>query len=300
MGVAITSRAADVRARCTEARAGGLTVGFVPTMGALHEGHLALVRLARQKASFVVASIFVNPTQFGPREDLSRYPRDLPGDVRKLESVGVDLVFAPEVGEMYAPGEQTRVRVGSLAEPLCGAIRPGHFEGVATVVAKLFAIVGPCAAVFGRKDYQQLLVIRRMTRDLLFPVEIVAHPIVREADGLAMSSRNAYLSADERVRALAIVRGLDTAARLFAGGERSVPELERAARAPIERVASSIDYVEVRDRDSLDALVELSGPAVLAVACRVGSTRLIDNLVLGEDSIPSVVGAGLPAGSRIG
>jgi pantoate--beta-alanine ligase len=291
MTVAIASRVADVRARCDEARARGQVVGLVPTMGALHEGHLGLVRLAREKASFVVASIFVNPTQFGPREDLSRYPRDLPGDVRKLESVGADLVFAPDVAEMYPSGEQTRVSVGPLAEPLCGATRPGHFEGVATVVAKLFAIAGQCVAVFGRKDYQQLLVIRRMARDLLFPVEIIAHPIVREADGLAMSSRNAYLSADERVRALALVRGLDAAARLFEGGERRARELERVARVPIERVASSIDYVEVRDRDSLEPLVELSSPAVLAVACRIGSTRLIDNLVVGEDPAPLGQGA---------
>jgi pantoate--beta-alanine ligase len=286
MSASVSSHAADVQAKCAAARAGGLSVGFVPTMGALHEGHLALVRLARQKASFVLASIFVNPTQFGPREDLSRYPRDLAGDVRKLESVGVDLVFAPDVGEMYPAGEQTRVRVGALAEPLCGASRPGHFEGVATVVAKLFAVVGPCTAIFGRKDYQQLLVIGRMARDLLFPVEIVGHPIVREADGLAMSSRNAYLSADERMRALALVRGLDRAARLYAGGERRARELERAAREPIESATSSIDYVEVRDRDSLGPLVELSGPAVLAVACRIGSTRLIDNLVLGEEPAP--------------
>jgi pantoate--beta-alanine ligase len=282
----VLKRAAEVRGACDAARNAGKSVGFVPTMGALHEGHLALARAMRQRASFVVASIFVNPTQFGPNEDLSRYPRDLEGDVAKLGSVGVDAVFAPAPAEIYPEGEQTRVRVGSVAEPLCGAFRPGHFEGVATVVAKLFAIVGPSAAIFGRKDYQQLLVIRRMTRDLFIPVDVVSHPIVREPDGLAMSSRNAYLSADERRRALALVQGLDAAVRRFAGGERRARELERVAREPVERVASSIDYVEVRADDSLDAVTEVGTRALLAVACRIGATRLIDNVVLGEDPPP--------------
>lgn len=256
-------------------------------MGALHAGHLALARAARTRASFVVASIFVNPTQFGPAEDLSRYPRDLDGDVAKLASVGVDLVFAPELGELYPDGDQTRVRVGTLAEPLCGARRPGHFEGVATVVAKLFDIVGPCVAFFGKKDYQQLLVVRRMARDLFLPVEIAGHPIVREADGMAMSSRNAYLTPEERVRALSIVRGLDAAARLFAVGERRPRELEHVARESIESVASSVDYVEVRDAETLASLTDpIAGRALLAVACRMGTTRLIDNVVLGEDPAP--------------
>jgi pantoate--beta-alanine ligase len=260
-------------------------------MGALHAGHLALAREAKSRAPFVAASIFVNPTQFGPNEDLSRYPRDLEGDVSKLASVGVDLVFAPEPGEIYPPGEETRVRVGRLADPLCGRSRPGHFEGVATVVAKLFAVVGPCVAVFGKKDYQQLLVIRRMARDLFLPVDIVGLRTVREADGLAMSSRNAYLSPEERERALALVRGLDAAARAFAGGERGPRALERLARDPVAAVASSIDYVEVRDADSLAAIDgEAGGRAVLAIACRIGSTRLIDNLVLGEDPSPLAAG----------
>jgi pantoate--beta-alanine ligase len=259
-------------------------------MGALHEGHLALARDAKARASFVAASIFVNPTQFGPNEDFARYPRDLDGDVRKLAREGVALVFAPEAGAMYPLGEQTRVHVGALAEPLCGPFRPGHFEGVATVVAKLFAIVGPCVAVFGRKDYQQLAIIRRIVIDLFLPVEIVGHPIVREADGLAMSSRNAYLSADERARALALSRGLALAARAFDGGERSARALEAIARAPIEIAATSIDYVEARDADSLAALPDdapIGDRALLAVACRIGATRLIDNVVLGED--PQVV-----------
>jgi pantoate--beta-alanine ligase len=285
----IVRLAVDVRARCDEARRPGSasTVGFVPTMGALHAGHLALARAARSRASFVVASIFVNPTQFGPGEDLSRYPRDLDGDVAKLASVGVDLVFAPDPGELYPVGDQTRVRVGPLAEALCGARRPGHFEGVATVVAKLLGVVGPCLAFFGRKDYQQLLVVRRMARDLFLPVEIEGCPIVREADGLAMSSRNAYLSAEERTRALSIGRGLDAAARLFAGGERRPRELERAARGPIEAVASSVDYVDVRDADTLAPFADQVGDrALLAAACWIGATRLIDNVVLGEDRLP--------------
>jgi pantoate--beta-alanine ligase len=274
-----------VRAACDAARARGLAVGFVPTMGALHRGHLALASEAKRRAGFVVVSIFVNPTQFGPGEDLARYPRDLAGDLAKLEPLGVDLVFAPEASEMYPPGDDTRVRVGAAAAPLEGAQRPGHFEGVATVVAKLFALVGPCVAVFGRKDYQQLLVVRRMAADLRFPVTVVAHPIVRDADGLALSSRNAYLSADERARALAIVRGLDAAARRYGAGERRARELERVARDPIEAAVSSIDYVEARDADSLAPVEgEVGARAVLLVACRVGKTRLIDNLVLGEEA----------------
>jgi pantoate--beta-alanine ligase len=276
--------AAEARALCDAARKRDERVGLVPTMGALHDGHLALVREAKRRARFVVASIFVNEAQFGPSEDFSRYPRDLEGDLRRLESVGVDAVFTPEPAEMYPADEQTRVRVGALAEPLCGAFRPGHFEGVATVVAKLFGIAGPSVAVFGRKDYQQLVVIRRMARDLFMPVEIVGHPIVREPDGLAMSSRNAYLSSGERTRALSLVRGLEAAARSFAAGQRRARELERIAREPVERSATSIDYVAVRDADTLAPLdPDVGARALLAIACRIGTTRLIDNVVLGEE-----------------
>jgi pantoate--beta-alanine ligase len=298
----VLGRAVEVREVCDAARRGGRTVGFVPTMGALHEGHLALVRAAKERAAFVVASIFVNPTQFGPSEDLARYPRDLDGDVAKLGSVGVDAVFAPAPAEIYPAGEQTRVRVGAVAEPLCGAFRPGHFEGVATVVAKLFGIVGPSVAVFGRKDYQQLLVIRRMARDLFLPVEVLSHPIVREADGLAMSSRNAYLSAEQRAKALALVHGLDAAARAFVRGERRARELERIAREPVARVASSIDYVEARADETLDAIANVGERALLAVACRIGATRLIDNVVLGADPpplAPNSGGSSLPAGRQL-
>jgi len=282
----IVRTVAEVRAACDEARTGA-RVGFVPTMGALHEGHLALVREAFNHAGFVVVSIFVNPTQFGPNEDLSRYPRDLAGDVAKLGGVGASLVFAPDAGAIYASGDDTRVRVEGVAAPLEGERRPGHFEGVATVVTKLFSIVGPCTAVFGRKDYQQLLVVRRLVRDLLLPVEVIGHPIVRERDGLAMSSRNAYLSSDERARALSIVRGLDAASRAFAAGERRRAAIEGLVRASIEASVTSVDYVEAREADGLQALGDTLGErAALLVACRVGTTRLIDNVVLGEDPAP--------------
>ena len=282
----IVKTVAELRAACDAARVDG-RVGFVPTMGALHEGHLALVREAFNHAAFVAVSIFVNPTQFGPSEDLGRYPRDLAGDVAKLGAVSTDLVFAPDPGAMYAADDDTRVRVGRVAAPLEGERRPGHFEGVATVVTKLFAATGPCVAVFGRKDFQQLRVVQRLVRDLLLPVELIGHPIVRERDGLAMSSRNAYLSAEERGRALSIVRGLDAAWRAFAGGERRRAEIERLARSSIEPVATSVDYVEAREPDGLQALGETLGErAALLVACRVGTTRLIDNVVLGEDPAP--------------
>jgi pantoate--beta-alanine ligase len=284
---AIVRTATELREACDAARQRGERVAFVPTMGALHAGHLALAREAKRRASFVVASIFVNPTQFGPKEDLARYPRDLGGDVAKLSAEGVDVVFAPEASEIYLPGEATRVHVARLTEPLCGVTRPGHFEGVATVVAKLFGMVGPSVAIFGTKDYQQLLVVRRMARDLFLPVEVVGLRTIREADGLAMSSRNAYLSPAERSRALALVRGLDAAARAFASGERAPRELERLVREPIDRAATSVDYVEVRDPETLAPLDAETGPrALAAIACRIGTTRLIDNLVLGEDPPP--------------
>jgi pantoate--beta-alanine ligase len=273
----------ELRARCDEARGAGARVGFVPTMGALHEGHLALVRAAKQRAAFVVVSIFVNPTQFGPNEDFARYPRDLDGDTRKLTPLGVSAIFAPDPAAMYLPGEQTRVRVGALAETLCGPFRPGHFEGVATVVAKLFGLVGASVAVFGRKDYQQLAILRRVASDLFMPIEIVGHPIVREADGLAMSSRNAYLSADERARALCLSRALTAARTAFDGGERTAAKLEALARAEVTRGADSIDYVSVVDADTLQPFTQpIASKALVAIACRVGKTRLIDNTVLGE------------------
>jgi pantoate--beta-alanine ligase len=294
----VTSTASELRKLCDGIRLRGGRVAFVPTMGALHAGHLALVEAAKKRATLVVVSIFVNPTQFAPGEDFARYPRTLDTDLQRLAGSGDVCVFVPTVGEMYPPGDQTRVRVGALAEPLCGPFRPGHFEGVATVVCKLFTLVGPCEAVFGRKDYQQLLVIRRMATDLLMPVTVVDHPTVREADGLAMSSRNTYLSPDERARALSLVQGLDAAARRFAGGERRARELERAAREPVERAGARIEYVELRDADTLADIPENAGDrAVLAIACRMGTTRLIDNVVLGQDPppLPTMHSRGIPA-----
>ncbi len=277
----------EARTACDAARARGARVGLVPTMGALHEGHLALVREALRHADFVMCTIFVNPAQFGPNEDYAKYPRDLDGDVRKL--AGASAVFAPDASAMYPQGEETRVNVGRLAESLCGPHRPGHFEGVATVVTKLFAIAGACTAVFGKKDYQQLAILRRVARDLFLPVNVVGHPIVREADGLAMSSRNAYLSADERARALSLSRGLGAVAKAFAGGERRADALRSLVLAQVELAATSIDYVTVADADALvpfPAGADVGERAVTAIACRIGTTRLIDNLVLGEDPSP--------------
>jgi len=285
--VPVVRSASEVRASCEQARARGCHVGFVPTMGAIHAGHLALVQEARRRAAFVAVSIFVNPIQFGPNEDFARYPRNLDADVGLLEAAGVELVFAPTVADMYPVGDETRVRVGALAEPLCGRFRPGHFEGVATVVAKLFSVVGASDAVFGRKDYQQWRIVRRMARDLLLPVEVVGYPIVREHDGLAMSSRNAYLSDSQRAAALGLVQGLDDAVRAFGRGERQARRLERIARGPIDPVATSVDYVEARDPETLAPIEgEVTERALLAVACWIGTTRLIDNVVLGEDPAP--------------
>jgi pantoate--beta-alanine ligase len=279
----------DFREACDRARAAGKRVGLVPTMGALHAGHLALATEARRHAETVAVTIFVNPTQFGPQEDFGKYPRDLSGDLEKCGSVGVDLVFAPDAASMYPAGERTRVRVEGLTRALCGASRPGHFEGVTTIVCKLFAVTGACTAVFGRKDYQQLKVIERMTRDLLLPVSIVGHPIVREADGLALSSRNAYLSSAERQRGLAISRALTTAVRSFGAGERSAGVLRANVRAELEAAELRVDYVELAEADTVEPYADpavLPPRALLAVAAFAGNTRLIDNVVLGEDPAP--------------
>src|SRR5262245_49636284 len=241
----------EFRKAADRLRAGGGSLGLVPTMGALHEGHRALMREARRRAASTAVTIFVNPTQFGPKEDLARYPRDLQGDLAQCADEGVAVVFAPDVAEMYPPGERTRVRLSGLTEHLCGASRPGHFEGVATVVAKLFAAAGPCVAVFGRKDYQQLQVIRRMTRDLLLPVEVVGYPTVRESDGLALSSRNAFLDADERTRALSIPRALGQAIERHRSGERRVGALREPVQMALESARLRVDYVSIADADEL-------------------------------------------------
>lgn len=277
------------RSACSSARKDGQRVAFVPTMGALHEGHLKLIREARRRADFVAVSVFVNPTQFGANEDLSRYPRTLEKDVAQSLEAGASGVFAPDTAAMYPPGDCTRVRAGQIAEPLCGQFRPGHFEGVATVVAKLFALAGPCLAVFGRKDYQQLCVVRALARDLFLPVEVLGIPTVREKDGLAMSSRNAYLSASERSAAVAIPRALSAALQAFRAGERNAGALVAKARALVEPIAVSVDYVSLADADTLRVIEpsETMGErALLALAIRMPSARLIDNIVLGEDSDP--------------
>ncbi len=271
-----------MRARVEDLRRDGRRIAVVPTMGALHEGHLQLCRVARARADVVILTIFVNPTQFGPTEDLSRYPRDEAGDLAKARTCGIDLAFCPDVASMYPAGAQTFIEVRELQQPLCGASRPGHFAGVATVVAKLFHATLPHVAVFGEKDYQQLAILRRMTRDLDFDIEIASVPIIRETDGLALSSRNAYLSAEQRIAALSLSRGLAAAEAAVKTGEKSAAKILAAARAPIEAESlARIDYVELRDADELTSVETLAKKAVLAMAVFVGKTRLIDNRVLG-------------------
>lgn len=257
-----------------------LRVGFVPTMGALHEGHLALVRRAAEVSDVVVASVFVNPTQFGPGEDFEAYPRQPERDAELLAAAGCDLLFAPAVETVYPPGDVTVVEVaGPPAEGLEAACRPGHFRGVATVVARLLNLVGPALAVFGEKDAQQLAVVRRMVADLHFPVEIVAHPTVREPDGLAMSSRNAYLAAGERRAATALYRALTAAGDEIARGERDADRLRAAMRAVLEAEPGvEPEYAEVVDAETFRPVADARGRLVLPVAARVGRTRLIDNL----------------------
>ena len=262
-------------------RRAGRRVGFVPTMGFLHGGHICLVRDAKARGDRLVVSIFVNPTQFGPGEDFAAYPRDFESDCELLEQEGVDALFYPSLGEMYPQGAQTRVEVEQLSLPLCGALRPGHFRGVATVVAKLFHIVQPHVAIFGEKDYQQLLVVRRLVRDLSMGIEIVGHPIVREPDGLAMSSRNAYLNTAERAAAVCLSRALCKAERLFKRGEKSAAALVRSALAELEKEPlAQVEYVKLCDAETLDELERIDDPALLALSVRIGKARLIDNRML--------------------
>ncbi len=261
------------------ALAGRDDVALVPTMGALHDGHRALLRAARRSAGTVVMSLFVNPSQFGPGEDFARYPRDEAADVAIAGEEGADVVFAPSVDVIYPEGFATTVDPGPLAAELEGAARPEHFAGVATVVTRLFGLVRPARAFFGEKDYQQLVLVRRVARDLALGVEVVGVPTVRDADGLALSSRNRFLSADERARATSLSAGLHATARLYAGGERDAGRLLAAARAGL---AVEPDYLELRRRDDLGAY-DPARPAVVVVAARVGTTRLIDNLPL-EDA----------------
>jgi pantoate--beta-alanine ligase len=275
----------EVQRRCEELRLAGKILALVPTMGFFHEGHLELMRVAKRHADVVIISIFVNPTQFGPSEDFSAYPRDMEGDLTKAKRVGVDIAFTPTVGEMYPEGSQTSVAVAGLTEHLCGLSRPGHFHGVTTVVAKLFNITKPHIAVFGQKDYQQLTVITKMVKDLNMDIRIVGVPTYREPDGLAMSSRNTYLSAVERKSALSLKRSLDLGSEMYEKGERDASKIKSAVEKLIlSHPDTTIDYVALCDPVTLDGLEILRGEALLALAVRVGKTRLIDNCLLGKQS----------------
>jgi pantoate--beta-alanine ligase len=279
MTVCVT--ADEVRAESRAARAAGKTIGFVPTMGALHEGHLSLVRAAKSNCDVVVVSIFVNPTQFGPNEDFAKYPRTFERDRELLEGEGIDLLFAPPVTEVYPNGSVTYVTVEGLSEKLDGISRPGHFRGVTTVVSKLFNIIEPDLAFFGQKDAAQVAIVRRMVRDLKIPVEIVACPIVREPDGLAMSSRNAYLNAEERKRALVLRRSLLAAEETFNNGERRPSKLiEAGLKVFATEPAVRLDYFQVVDPETLESVEIVARPTLVAVAGYVGATRLIDNVIL--------------------
>ncbi len=288
-----------LRAVCDDARRAGAVVGLVPTMGYLHDGHRSLIRAARAETDFVVVSIFVNPLQFGPNEDLDRYPRDLRADSAACDAEGVDALFAPAVAEMYPRPSLTTVSVAGLTDAMCGLARPTHFDGVTTVVTKLFSIAGPCRAYFGRKDAQQLAVVTRMAEDLNLPVEVVGCPLVRERDGLAMSSRNAYLSPAERQGALALSRSLRAVAGAVVDGERRASVLRSIV---VDAVAAEplvdLEYVDVRSAADLQALDMIgAGEVLVALAARTGNTRLIDNIVLTVDGNAVRVDAGITSGA---
>ncbi|MGB7582960.1 MAG: pantoate--beta-alanine ligase [Sedimentisphaerales bacterium] len=271
-----------VRAAIKAARKAGRAIGLVPTMGALHRGHVSLIERSAKHGDFVVVSIFVNPTQFGPKEDLAKYPRPLREDLRICEDNGVDVVFIPDAREMYREEEITWVNVDKISEPLCGRFRPGHFRGVATVCAKLFNIVQPDIAYFGQKDAQQLAVIRRMVADLDFTLKIVGCPTVREADGLALSSRNLYLSSDQRKDATCIYRSLKTAREMIEAGRTNPKTIAAKIRKIITaaKSLSSVDYISIVDAETLQDVSRVTGRVLIAIAARFGSTRLIDNLTV--------------------
>ena len=277
----VVKNIAGMREIVLSARAELATVGFVPTMGALHEGHLSLVRAAKKESDVCVVSVFVNPLQFGPGEDFERYPRQFDQDKELLERNGADVIFKVPDAEMYPPGFSTYVVQDRLPELLCGRSRPGHFRGVMTVCAKLFNIVRPDRAYFGAKDYQQTVIIRRMAEDLGFGIDVKVLPTVRDADGLALSSRNAYLSADERQRALAIPRALEQARRLFQGGDRTREVLMAAMRQGLQTSDIEIDYIELVHPDTLEPAEPITAETMALIAARVGKTRLIDNTRLG-------------------
>jgi pantoate--beta-alanine ligase len=284
-----------LRDACDQARASGRSVGLVPTMGYLHEGHRSLMRAARAETGFVVVTIFVNPLQFGPNEDLARYPRDLAGDLGACREEGVDVVFAPSVAEMYPQPSATTVHVSGVTEGLCGDHRPGHFDGVTTVVAKLFSIVGPSRAYFGRKDAQQAAVVRRMATDLDLPVDVIACPLVREPDGLALSSRNAYLSPDDRRAAPILFRALRAAAEAVIAGERDPQRVIATIRELVAtEPAVDLEYVEVRDAATIAPIERVEGDVLIALAAHLGGTRLIDNVGLSVAGSSVTVDLGRP------
>ncbi len=281
--LSVIHRGDEIRAAVLAARKSGRTVGLAPTMGALHEGHLSLVDAAAAQCDLVVVSIFVNPTQFGPSEDFSKYPRPLEQDLELLRGRGCDLAFVPDAAEMYPPGFDTFIDVGAVAQPWEGAARPGHLRGVATVVHKLFQLVPADRAYFGQKDYQQSLVVRRMVDDLNLPIEVCICPIVRDADGLALSSRNAYLSADERRRAVALRQALLLAQTAAAEGETSAEKIRQKMLAHIGAVGGvRVEYIAIVRDGTIEETASIDGPTVVAIAARVGATRLIDNQCVGS------------------
>ena len=283
MSIRVIEQVRAMQAWADKVRREGKRIGLVPTMGCLHEGHLSLIRLARKRTDVVVVSIFVNPTQFGPTEDFEKYPRTFDRDQELVEQAGGEIIFAPGVEEMYPPGFDTSVTVARLTKGLCGASRPGHFRGVTTVVTKLLCAAKPHVAVFGQKDFQQAAVIRRMVWDLNLDVEIVTAPIVREADGLAMSSRNAYLSPKERRDARVLFQSLEKAEKMVRDGEREASEIITAMKTEIEaKPAARIDYVAVVDAETLEPVTRVEGRTLVALAVWIGKTRLIDNVVLEE------------------
>jgi pantoate--beta-alanine ligase len=279
MTIQVVERIADLRVLLDGERGKNRRVGFVPTMGYLHAGHASLMRRARAESDVVLVSIFVNPLQFGPAEDFGAYPRDLDRDLEVCASDGVDVVFHPGVEEMYPEPLKVTVTAGEIGTILEGRTRPGHFDGVATVVSKLFNIAGPCRAYFGQKDAQQLVVIKRLARSLDFPVEVIGCPTVREPDGLAMSSRNVYLNDEERRASIVLKRALDEGARLIGDGERSGAKIQDAMRATIDaEPLAELDYAVCVDPENLTEAAEVDGPVLLAVAARIGKARLIDNV----------------------
>lgn len=277
----IVERISEVREIIAEKKKQGLSVALVPTMGYLHRGHLSLVKQAKQEGTFVVMSIFVNPLQFGPNEDFSRYPRDLEHDAKLAREAGVDLIFHPSVEEMYPQQNRTTVQVSELGNALCGLSRPGHFNGVTTVVSKLFHIVQPNRAYFGQKDYQQYLIVRQMVRDLNFPLEVISVPIVREEDGLALSSRNIFLSPEQRQEAVVLSQSLAEAETLIHQGEHRVERIEEIIQRRIaEKSSGIVDYIEVRSAENLEKPEVINESVVIALAVKFGTTRLIDNRVV--------------------